>query len=262
MTTPSWRRGRAEATLAPEVVDRLARAEGVRAIDRLRQLSGEVNGRRVAVSGFDAARARGRRAGPARRRELGLPRWRGSRGRARCSSRSRWPGRAASRSGTGSRSQAILATRCRAEGAVASVHGGRRLPRLRHGARRGAHGSRHAGGALRPGPPHQRRALPRAGRRCGGGGGRAAGGLRRRCAAGALESHAPWRGARHLRADLRGDAPAAGDEPRGGGGGGHAGAARARPRARRRRSRCCARSAPRAGQVFLVFLGRRGAASR
>ncbi len=57
VTTPSWRRGQGEATLAPEVVERLARAEGVRAIDRLRQLSGEVNGRRVAISGFDAGPA-------------------------------------------------------------------------------------------------------------------------------------------------------------------------------------------------------------
>jgi putative ABC transport system permease protein len=57
VTTPSWRRGQGEATLAPEVVDRLARADGVRAIDRLRQLSGEVNGRRVAITGFDAGRA-------------------------------------------------------------------------------------------------------------------------------------------------------------------------------------------------------------
>ena len=40
VTTPSWRRGQGEATLSPEVVERLARAEGVRAIDRLRQLIG------------------------------------------------------------------------------------------------------------------------------------------------------------------------------------------------------------------------------
>jgi len=57
VTTPSWRRGQGEATIAQEVVEQLARAEGVRAIDRLRQLSGEVNGRPVAVTGFDAALA-------------------------------------------------------------------------------------------------------------------------------------------------------------------------------------------------------------
>ena len=57
VTTPSWRRGQGEATLAPEVVERLAHAEGVRAIDRLRQLPGDANGRPVAINGFDAALA-------------------------------------------------------------------------------------------------------------------------------------------------------------------------------------------------------------
>jgi putative ABC transport system permease protein len=52
VTTPSWRRGQSEAALAPEVVDRLARAPGVRAVDRLRQLFVEVAGRRVSVTGF------------------------------------------------------------------------------------------------------------------------------------------------------------------------------------------------------------------
>jgi putative ABC transport system permease protein len=53
VTTPSWRRGRSEAALAPGVVARLARAPGVRAMDRLRQLFAEVNGRRISVAGFD-----------------------------------------------------------------------------------------------------------------------------------------------------------------------------------------------------------------
>jgi putative ABC transport system permease protein len=54
VTTPSWRRGRSEAALAPDVVERLARAPGVRAMDRLRQLSLEVDGRRISVAGFEA----------------------------------------------------------------------------------------------------------------------------------------------------------------------------------------------------------------
>jgi putative ABC transport system permease protein len=55
VTTPSWRRGRGEAALPPEVVARMARQPGVRAVDRLRQLSAEVGGRRIPVSGIDAA---------------------------------------------------------------------------------------------------------------------------------------------------------------------------------------------------------------
>jgi putative ABC transport system permease protein len=55
VTTPSWRRNGGEAWLAPAVVERLASAPGVIALDRLRQLSAEVNGRRIPVSGFDAA---------------------------------------------------------------------------------------------------------------------------------------------------------------------------------------------------------------
>jgi putative ABC transport system permease protein len=53
VTTPSWRRGRSEAALAPDVVARLARWPGVRAVDRLRQLFAEVNGVRVSVAGFE-----------------------------------------------------------------------------------------------------------------------------------------------------------------------------------------------------------------
>jgi len=62
VTTPSWRRGRSEATLAPEVVARLARAPGVRAVDRLRQVVAEAGGRRIPVNGIDAGlpEARGR----------------------------------------------------------------------------------------------------------------------------------------------------------------------------------------------------------
>jgi putative ABC transport system permease protein len=54
VTTPSWRRGATDATLAPEVVARLAREPGVRAVEPLRQLAAEVGGRRVSVAGFDA----------------------------------------------------------------------------------------------------------------------------------------------------------------------------------------------------------------
>jgi putative ABC transport system permease protein len=60
VTTPSWRRGRVEATLAPGVVERLAAVPGVAAVDRLRQLFAEVEGRRIAVSGIDAALPQGR----------------------------------------------------------------------------------------------------------------------------------------------------------------------------------------------------------
>jgi len=55
VTTPSWRRGQGEATLAPSLVSRLAREPGVRAVDRLRQLSAEVGGHRISVSGFEAS---------------------------------------------------------------------------------------------------------------------------------------------------------------------------------------------------------------
>ena len=60
VTSPSWRRGRSDAVLAPEVVARLAAEPGVRRMDPLRQVAGEVGGRRVPVSGFDAAGAMGR----------------------------------------------------------------------------------------------------------------------------------------------------------------------------------------------------------
>lgn len=57
VTTPSWRRAREEATLAPGVVERLAAIPGVRAVDRLRQGHLAVAGRRVAVTGIDAGLA-------------------------------------------------------------------------------------------------------------------------------------------------------------------------------------------------------------
>ena len=57
VTTPSWRRGNSEAALPADLAPRLAREPGVRAVERLRQLSAEVGGRRIAVSGIDAALA-------------------------------------------------------------------------------------------------------------------------------------------------------------------------------------------------------------
>ncbi len=57
VTTPSWRRGENGATLQPSVASRLAKVTGVRAMDRLRQIFTEVNGRRISVGGFDAGLA-------------------------------------------------------------------------------------------------------------------------------------------------------------------------------------------------------------
>jgi putative ABC transport system permease protein len=54
VTTPSWRRARSEATLAPEVVARLRREEGLAALDLLRQVHAYSEGRRISVSGIDA----------------------------------------------------------------------------------------------------------------------------------------------------------------------------------------------------------------
>jgi putative ABC transport system permease protein len=54
VTTPSWRRARSEATLAPGLVERLAAGPGVVAVDRLRQRFVEAGGRRVSIAGFDA----------------------------------------------------------------------------------------------------------------------------------------------------------------------------------------------------------------
>lgn len=55
VTTPSWRRARAEATLAPEVVARLRAEPDLAALDLLRQVQVVAAGRRVSVSGIDAA---------------------------------------------------------------------------------------------------------------------------------------------------------------------------------------------------------------
>jgi putative ABC transport system permease protein len=55
VTTTSWRRGGLAPPIAPEVAERLAREPGVVAVDRLRQLASRSGGRRVTVSGFDAA---------------------------------------------------------------------------------------------------------------------------------------------------------------------------------------------------------------
>jgi putative ABC transport system permease protein len=54
VTTPSWRRARAEATLDPALVARLAALPGVRAVDRLRQVEALVAGRPASVTGVDA----------------------------------------------------------------------------------------------------------------------------------------------------------------------------------------------------------------
>jgi putative ABC transport system permease protein len=55
VSTPSWRRARSEATLAPEVVARLRAEPGVVALDLLRQVQTRAAGRTVSVSGLDAA---------------------------------------------------------------------------------------------------------------------------------------------------------------------------------------------------------------
>jgi putative ABC transport system permease protein len=57
VTTPSWRRARAEATLDPALVARLAAEPGVRAVDRLRQLEALVAGQPASVTGIDSALA-------------------------------------------------------------------------------------------------------------------------------------------------------------------------------------------------------------
>jgi putative ABC transport system permease protein len=61
VTTPSWRRSRSEATLAPEVVARLRAEPGLVALDLLRQVHAYAGARKVAVTGVvsdlpDAAR--------------------------------------------------------------------------------------------------------------------------------------------------------------------------------------------------------------
>lgn len=61
VTTPSWRRARSEATLGPEVLERLRREEGLVALDLLRQVQAYSGDRRIAVSGVDAALPGGER---------------------------------------------------------------------------------------------------------------------------------------------------------------------------------------------------------
>jgi putative ABC transport system permease protein len=54
VTTPTWSRARGEATLAPVVLERLAADAEVARMDRLRQTSVRIGGRRVPVVGVDA----------------------------------------------------------------------------------------------------------------------------------------------------------------------------------------------------------------
>jgi len=54
VTTPSWRRARSEATLAPEVVARLRAEPGLVTVDLLRQVQARAAGRRITVTGVDA----------------------------------------------------------------------------------------------------------------------------------------------------------------------------------------------------------------
>jgi putative ABC transport system permease protein len=61
VTTPSWRRARSDATLAPDVVARLRAFPGAAAVDVLRQVQAWSGGRRVSVSGIDAALPGGER---------------------------------------------------------------------------------------------------------------------------------------------------------------------------------------------------------
>jgi putative ABC transport system permease protein len=55
VTTPSWRRSRSEATLSPGVLARLRSEPGLSALDLLRQVQARAGGRRITVSGIDAA---------------------------------------------------------------------------------------------------------------------------------------------------------------------------------------------------------------
>ena len=54
ITSESWRRGRSEARLSDDLVAALARQDGVRAVDRLRQVITTVEGQRIPVAGVDA----------------------------------------------------------------------------------------------------------------------------------------------------------------------------------------------------------------
>jgi putative ABC transport system permease protein len=61
VTSPSWRRSRSEATLAPEVVERLRAEPGLVALDLLRQVHAYAGTRRIAVSGVNGALPGGER---------------------------------------------------------------------------------------------------------------------------------------------------------------------------------------------------------
>jgi len=61
VTTPSWRRARSDAVLAPDVVARLRGFPGAVAVDVLRQVQAYAAGRRVSVSGLDAGLPGGER---------------------------------------------------------------------------------------------------------------------------------------------------------------------------------------------------------
>ena len=55
VTSPSWRRARSEATLSPAVIARLRAEPGLVALDQLRQVQTLAAGRRISVTGIDAA---------------------------------------------------------------------------------------------------------------------------------------------------------------------------------------------------------------
>jgi putative ABC transport system permease protein len=61
VTTPSWRRARSDATLEPDVVTTLRAFPGAVAVDLARQVQAVSDGRRVSVSGVDAALPGGER---------------------------------------------------------------------------------------------------------------------------------------------------------------------------------------------------------
>ena len=55
LSTPSWRRARSEAVLSPAVLARLRAEPGLASLDVLRQVQARAAGRRISVSGIDAA---------------------------------------------------------------------------------------------------------------------------------------------------------------------------------------------------------------
>ncbi|ABS25976.1 FtsX-like permease family protein [Anaeromyxobacter sp. Fw109-5] len=61
VTTPSWRRARSDATLSPEAVRRLREAPGLVALDTLRQVQVQAEGRRISLTGIDGALPGGER---------------------------------------------------------------------------------------------------------------------------------------------------------------------------------------------------------